>query len=193
MVSPAKAPAPGELEVVQRYVNTADLEDVADHIPDPAALAAWLGAHGLEVTGGIDAQTHQRALGLREAIRGLALANNGGPTYAVDLGILNRAAGQSQLRARFAAGGMVRLESEAPAGSVEHALGPIIAAVFGAMATGSWGRLKACRRHSCRWVFYDASKNRSSTWCRMDECGNRAKAERFRARKRKRTSATGSS
>ena len=72
---------------------------------------------------------------------------------------------------------------EAGRGGIEAALGRILNAVFTAMADGSWLRLKACRRHSCRYVFYDGSKNHSGTWCSMAVCGNRAKAESYRRRR----------
>ena len=53
-----------------------------------------------------------------------------------------------------------------------------------AQAQGTWARLKACSADSCRWAFYDFSRNHSRTWCTMAECGNRAKARAYRARKR---------
>jgi predicted RNA-binding Zn ribbon-like protein len=37
-------------------------------------------------------------------------------------------------------------------------------------------RLRECER--CSWLFFDRSKNGRRRWCRMDACGNRAKAER---------------
>ena len=53
----------------------------------------------------------------------------------------------------------------------------------GALVVGAWPRLKACRETTCRWAFYDASKNRSSIWCSMAVCGSRAKARTYRRRK----------
>lgn len=41
-------------------------------------------------------------------------------------------------------------------------------------------QLKACQGHACGWLFLDASKNRSRSWCDMRACGNRAKAKRRR-------------
>jgi predicted RNA-binding Zn ribbon-like protein len=41
-----------------------------------------------------------------------------------------------------------------------------------------------CAAEDCRWAFYDRSRNRSRTWCSMEECGNRAKARSYRARQR---------
>lgn len=37
-------------------------------------------------------------------------------------------------------------------------------------------RLRECER--CSWLFLDRSKNGRRRWCRMDACGNRAKAAR---------------
>jgi predicted RNA-binding Zn ribbon-like protein len=64
---------------------------------------------------------------------------------------------------------------------VDGAIGRVLAVVYGAMADGSWERLKACPREVCHWVFYDASRNRSGKWCAMSVCGNRTKKARLRA------------
>jgi predicted RNA-binding Zn ribbon-like protein len=61
-------------------------------------------------------------------------------------------------------------------------MGRLVAAVFSAMAEQDWKRLKLCGSSTCRWVFYDRSRNRSSRWCTMASCGNRQKAKRFRER-----------
>jgi len=53
-----------------------------------------------------------------------------------------------------------------------------------AIADGSWARLKVCRSDSCRWAFYDASKNRSGAWCTMAVCGNRNKVRAYQRRRR---------
>ncbi len=50
-------------------------------------------------------------------------------------------------------------------------------------ATGQWSRVKTCARDSCRWVFFDRSRNRSGRWCSMQVCGNREKTAAYRARK----------
>ena len=39
--------------------------------------------------------------------------------------------------------------------------------------------LRECGR--CPWLFIDHGRGRGRSWCRMATCGNRAKAERFRA------------
>lgn len=62
---------------------------------------------------------------------------------------------------------------------VDAALASLLAFVAEAVAAGTWSRLKACRDASCRWAYYDHSRNRQRSWCSMDICGNRAKARTF--------------
>jgi predicted RNA-binding Zn ribbon-like protein len=45
-------------------------------------------------------------------------------------------------------------------------------------------RVKECASETCEWVFLDRSRNRSRRWCDMSDCGNRAKARRFQAKRR---------
>lgn len=42
-------------------------------------------------------------------------------------------------------------------------------------------QLRRCASDTCRWLFLDASKNRTRRWCDMKVCGNRMKARRFHA------------
>ncbi len=44
-------------------------------------------------------------------------------------------------------------------------------------------KLKCCSGQSCGWLFYDTSKNNRRQWCDMRDCGNLAKAKRFRVKK----------
>jgi predicted RNA-binding Zn ribbon-like protein len=53
-------------------------------------------------------------------------------------------------------------------------------------------RVRACEKPECRWLFLDTSKNHTRRWCDMKVCGNRMKAQRFRAQ-RKTEAVSGSS
>ena len=173
--------AGGVLGLVQAFVNTADLETGSDEFGDQNTLSAWLVARGLMAHGSQAGDGDvKNALAVREAVRGVIGANSGAAVFPIDIATLNGAAAASRLRARFGSDGKARLEPEA--GGVEGALGRVVAAVFAAMGDDGWTRLKLCGSHSCRWVFYDMSRNRSSRWCKMASCGNRQKARRFRAR-----------
>jgi predicted RNA-binding Zn ribbon-like protein len=171
--------ATGALGLVQAYVNTVDLQDGPEELTDPNTLKAWLVAHRLvEPAAHVGVEDLRNALALREAIRGVIGANSGSAVYPVDLATLNEAATRSRLRPRFGTDGRARLEPD-ESGAV-GAMGRIVAAVYAAMAEPEWRRLKLCGSATCRWVFFDRSRNQSSRWCRMASCGNRAKARRFR-------------
>jgi predicted RNA-binding Zn ribbon-like protein len=81
---------------------------------------------------------------------------------------------------RFGPDGKPRLEPKAK--GIVGAMGRIVATLYAAMEDEGWTRLKLCSSQTCRWAFYDRSKNHSSRWCTMASCGNRDKARRFRSR-----------
>ena len=153
--------APEPLRQVQLFVNSIDLHNRLEWLPD------WLSAHGLD---GED----ERATELREALRSLVLANNGVPLDRAALEIINRAAARVSLQ--LDADRRLNLASDG------DALDEIMVTVLGAMLDGTWERLKACR--NCNWSFYDYSPNRSATWCSMQLCGNRTKTRAYRHRRK---------
>jgi len=173
--------ATGVVGLVQAYVNTVDIQDGPEELSDPNALERWLVAHGLMEPGQeVSEADLKNAIAVREAIRGVIGANTGATIYPLDIATLNGATAASRLRARFGADGKARLEPEA--GGVAGAMGRMVSAVFTAMADEDWGRLKLCGSSTCRWAFFDRSRNHSSRWCTMASCGNRQKARRFRQR-----------
>jgi predicted RNA-binding Zn ribbon-like protein len=176
--------APQPLYLVQRFVNSIDLENGEDELTSPDALREWLAERELigrdEPVGAGDLR---RASDVREGLRAVLMANNGMPADADKLERLERAAGRAGLRMRFSGDADPRLEPE-PAG-VDGALARLLAIVAASVENRQWERLKACPRDPCFWAFYDRSKNRSGRWCRMEECGNIEKARAFRDRRRR--------
>lgn len=51
------------------------------------------------------------------------------------------------------------------------------------LVDGDWRRLRICANDTCRWAFYDESRNRTRIWCDSTRCGNVMKVRRFRERK----------
>jgi predicted RNA-binding Zn ribbon-like protein len=173
--------APGDLELVRLFVNTHDHETGDEDIPTPADLAAWLAEHRLLASGTRlgDADV-ARAHELREALRESLLANNDEPLPPTTVKRLNEALAGVSLGVRVNDDCTIDLE---PAGAgLDPALARIAAIVREAMLSGDWSRLKVCPADDCLWAFYDRSRNRSRTWCSMEECGNRAKVKSFRER-----------
>ena len=71
------SPAPNDLAMIEDFVNTFDLETGEEELASPEALTAWLSERGLagEPLGHDDVAS---AVALREHLRALLLANNGG-------------------------------------------------------------------------------------------------------------------
>jgi predicted RNA-binding Zn ribbon-like protein len=61
-------------------------------------------------------------------------------------------------------------------------LRPLAHATVELLADAPLDRLKRCG--ACRWLFIDASKNRSRHWCSMEVCGTNVKKQRYVERRR---------
>ena len=177
-----RSDAPGELELVREFVNTRDLEDDEDELASPEALREWLAARGLMGADSdpVSAADLEQARAVREALRSLMLVNAGGRPDPGAPALLEKAARRADIGLQFDPDGSVRLVPAAP--GVDGALGSILTRAASAMSAGNWTRLKACGDESCRWAFYDHTKNGSGVWCDMAVCGNRAKARAYRER-----------
>jgi predicted RNA-binding Zn ribbon-like protein len=186
-----RPPAPGELALVQAFVNSHfDLEDDwgADLLATPERLAAWLSDHGLlSVRTALHPRDRDRAVAVREGLRHLAAANNGvpvpacGSTGRTPLEELNTAAGGAAVEVRLRGDGPAFV----PAGAgLDRALGVLLAITASAMIDGAWRRLKVCPGDHCGWAFYDHSRNQTGRWCSMSVCGGRAKARAHYHRRR---------
>lgn len=172
---------PPHVVVLRDFANTLDEEGAVDALSTPDDLVRWLHHYDLLADGGIPATTTDldRARQLRTGLREAMSAHHDGSGAPVpELDVLAR---ELPLRVDFA-------DTEprlAPvAGGVDAGLAGLLVAVMAARVDATWPRLKLCRANDCRWAFFDASKNRSRTWCAMGVCGNRAKTRSYRARRR---------
>ena len=173
--------APEPLRLVQELVNTAEFFDDGghrDHLSTPADLRTWL--EGLGFHARPTASDLRRVLTIREGLRALLEAHNGHPLDPDSTAGLNRALAAQPLHLTVGADGNPALQAD---GGMAGFVATISDAIVRASADGTWGRLKACRCKTCRWAFYDHSKNRCGTWCSMDECGSREKVRAYRRRK----------
>ncbi len=171
-------PAPGELERVQAFVNTAPVDRGADALADPAALGRWLSRRGLLPAGTeISRQDLERTRAARDALRALLAAKDRGELDAEAAARLERAVGEARCRLRFDDGGPIGIEPASA--SVDGALVAILSAFATARATAHWPRFRLCGRAGCRRAFYDASRSRTGRWC-TPRCGNRARGVAYR-------------
>jgi predicted RNA-binding Zn ribbon-like protein len=183
MAELAERDAPGRLEAVRAFVNTLDIDAGTDALASPSDLAEHLVAWGLLAPDRCLGESDLRAaIELRESLRTLLLAHNGQEVdTAASIDVLNRITAQAGLRPAMTYGGAVGYHVLREGGL--GALGALVAIVYVSEERGVWTRLKACASDTCRWAYYDASRNRASRWCYMQVCGNRAKGQTFRARR----------
>jgi predicted RNA-binding Zn ribbon-like protein len=174
--------APHELDLAIDFVNTLDTENDSDALATTGGLADWLSARGLlsPGQGELGERDRLQAVDLREALRSLMLANNGGPRDDRASGELELAARRGDLGVHFAPGDSISLApgEQGVAGALARVLVPVAQAI----GDDSWQRVKACRAPDCLWAFYDRSRNRSGVWCEMAVCGNRTKVRAYRER-----------
>jgi predicted RNA-binding Zn ribbon-like protein len=68
---------------------------------------------------------------------------------------------------------------------LDGVLWPIARAAADLLASEQVAYVRACSSKACEWFFLDSSKNHHRRWCDMTRCGNRAKVQRFYARRKK--------
>jgi predicted RNA-binding Zn ribbon-like protein len=166
--------APGRLELLQRFVNSYnhDFPPDWDRIGTAEKAQTWLRQKRLVgPTDRISDADVTRLRELREALRELAIANQGPSAGAAATDVIRAAARTARLGVAVDSTGRTVLE---PAGhGVDAAVATLLGILHEAQLTGQWPRLKACRQ--CEYAFFDRSKNRSAAWCAMSICGNRTK------------------
>jgi predicted RNA-binding Zn ribbon-like protein len=131
------------------------------------------------------ARVLERAIGLRELIyRIFSTVGEGRTPQPSDIEQLNAFLPEASERRGIVpvGGGYEWGWLEAPDTPLDRVLWPIVHSAADLLTWRDLGRVKLCRADDCGWLFVDASRNRSRRWCDMSECGNRAKAQRFRAR-----------
>lgn len=172
-------PAPMPLLLVQSFVNTFDADNDTDELATPDTTRRWLAAAALIRD---ETMVHEkeaaRARAVREALRSVIA----GDATRDELDTLQAVADERRPRLSVEPGGT--LDLEAPRGDVVDGLLSLLLIVRDAQRGDEWSRLKTCTDPTCRWVFYDTSRNRQGAWCSMATCGNRAKNRDLRARRR---------
>lgn len=177
------APAPGDLELLQRFVNLHDHDPQGRTVDPPLEMVrAFLVDRGLIEPGiRFGAREHREALRLAGAFRALVLTEEGQAPPEEAAAALDDASEAAGLHPHFRYGEPVLVPAE---GGVAGAFGRLVAIAFLARFDGTWSHLKQCANEDCRAIFYDRSKNHSGRWCSMASCGNRAKVRAWRERQR---------
>lgn len=174
---------------VRDFVNTAEPQLGTDQLV-PQTAASCLERLDLVMPGvHVDADDLALLVGVREGLRRVLLGHAGHDDEDPPPGCspppgLDTLLGMVPLTVRLG-DGSVRLSAvdDRPA---HHAVAAVLTAVVAA-PPDEWARLKVCARDTCRWAFYDASRNRSGRWCSMAGCGNIVKMRRAHQMRGERT------
>ena len=160
-----REPAPPHLAPLQDLLNTVNLESGEDELA-AGGFADWARRRGVTGAGEADRVRLQR---LREDLRDWVEAG----TEVVPPPVV-AAVDRARLRVGVV-DGRLGTTSTSPYGRL---LADVVDGIRDAVRAGDWARLKVCSRDSCRWAFYDHSRNNRSRWCSSSICGAREKSRR---------------
>jgi predicted RNA-binding Zn ribbon-like protein len=169
-----------------QFVNTVGSRNSSgadDYWKGGADLAAWMAKRGLLASSHpLSDDFLQRARSLRSAIyaAGSAIAAHR-ELRPVDLDAINDELCEALSHLELIPDLTWRLESSRPE---DAALMLVTLSAARLLLSQQKNRIRECANERCGWIFIDRSKNRSRKWCDMSDCGNRAKAHRFQAKKR---------
>ncbi len=179
---------PEGARLIRDFVNTYEPQVDVESLDSPERLREWCVERDL-VAGDVLMESGDLALAvdIREGLRAVLLGHAGhdGDDAAIDT--LNEALARVPVRLAFTDHGFRLVGGvDTPIGRV---LGELAEAIRQAGEDGSWNRLKVCERDTCRWAFYDASRNHVRRWCSMAGCGNHIKMKRAYVARKSRTAA----
>jgi predicted RNA-binding Zn ribbon-like protein len=179
-----EAGVPPAVALLRDFVNTREPQVAEDSLDSPTALRDWLAGRGLlPPDARLSSADLKTAVFLREGLREVLLAHADHDHDAAVVDALNRLLADRPTRVVFDGDGGYHLASSVD-GAFDQAIGHLTDAVRQASEDGTWRRLKVCARDTCRWAFYDASRNQARRWCSMAGCGNHIKMQRaYAARK----------
>lgn len=176
-----------------------------EHLNSYADLVAWSREAGLVTGSEAQALLEEaerrpseakaaltKAVELRELIyRTFSAIGRGCQPKDEDLEALNGWVAQALSRARLVASqGSFTWAWPGGGHSLGRMLWPVARSTADLLTSDELGRVGECADdRGCGWLFLDTSRNRSRQWCNMESCGNRAKARRHYAKKRKSASA----
>ena len=160
-----RLPAPPHLAPLQDLLNTVNLESDEDELA-PASFAGWSAARGVVDAGEAD---RVRLQTFREDLRTWVATADEHVPAAVAAGVTAAQLGVSIVDGRL------RTTSATAFGRL---VADTIDGIRVAQREDDWKRFKVCSRGTCRWAFYDHSRNNSSRWCASTICGAREKSRR---------------
>lgn len=174
------------LDFVNTVANRGSGETALDRLATPADVCDWATLAGLPGFEGrrpparMTARAVRGLRAVRERLYTVFLAMvQGRPIpppalQAVD-GALRACRRTRLLQAR---GTAVQWAWSPNAGPAHRLLCPVLMEAAALLTSDSRGLVRLCADAGCGWLFLDRSRAGKRKWCRMADCGNRAKARR---------------
>jgi predicted RNA-binding Zn ribbon-like protein len=152
-----------------------------DLLAMPQDLSRWLVAAGLcRRPPDASEQDLELARALREAVYGLVTSRTSGRSASSsNLATLNRVAAVPAATPQLSSSGRATL-----VGSSAALLSTIAREAVALLGGEEAARLRQCEAETCTLLFVDRSRKRDRRWCSMAGCGNKAKVDSFRRRRR---------
>jgi predicted RNA-binding Zn ribbon-like protein len=172
------------------FANTIVIEDgkQIDLLTNPEALYDWFKATNMPLTEIPDDNSFARAVTLRDAIKNILVTYNSGTVNlgTVSSGTIPKPDAISRINDHISFKNPTELQMSNDGGfqfsslpdvwELETALAEIASEVSELLVNTPKTALKVCAAHNCILHFKDVSKAKRRRWCRMETCGNRAKA-----------------
>jgi predicted RNA-binding Zn ribbon-like protein len=176
---------PPAVGLIRDFVNTYEPQTGEETLETADALRAWLVGQHLVPRGAPVARADLMVVvQVREGLRNILLGHAGHDLDPDAVAALCDTLAAVPVRVDFRPDGYRLVSTRTD--PVGQALGRLLDAVRQSSQDGTWPRLKVCARDTCRWAFYDASRNQVRRWCSMAGCGNHVKMRRaYQARKRR--------
>ena len=162
------------VRIIRDFVNSAEPQLGTDQLT-PATAAECLQHLGLLADAQLAATDLPLLIGVREGLRAVLSDHAGHSSAPAVIAELDGWLRKVPVTSSLASG--IPVLTAVKNNAAHRVVAAIISAVI-AVPADDWARLKVCARDSCRWAFYDASRNRSGRWCSMAGCGNIVKMRR---------------
>jgi predicted RNA-binding Zn ribbon-like protein len=180
---------PHPIRLVRDFVNTHEQQASTESLHGPDELRDWLAARGLlDAAAQLQPRDVTNAIIVREGIRAILAEHAGHAAEPAAIEALNDTLTELPVHLTFSADGYHLVT--ALSSPFEDALSQLLDAIRQCSEDGTWHRLKVCARDTCRWAFYDASRNQVRRWCSMAGCGNHIKMQWAYAQRKSRARQT---
>jgi predicted RNA-binding Zn ribbon-like protein len=173
------------------FVNTAEGRGgpgAGEALNTPGDLAAWGQRYGILMAARADgdaAAELARALSARELLYAVFVSRVAGqPVPGESLSRLARLADEAYGAGSLRPAGDGSIRWTWPPGELATVRHVAVTSALDLLRDVPDGRLKQCPGDNCGWLFLDTTKRGNRRWCSMSECGQDAKDERRRARRR---------